>query len=180
MTTALRQLIDIPERVFKDDFVLRLGEGVSAEHAAETVKQYVVTNQLAGCFDDALGLITAALKANTSKAAYLHGSFGAGKSHFMAVLHLLLRHNPNARSLPELTTVVARHDEELKGKKFLLPTYHLLGARSLEDAVLGGYVEYVATLDPDAPVPAVYTSHAVFGTVARHRELLGDERFSAV
>ena len=47
-------------------------------------------------------LIAAALEASSSKAAYLHGSFGSGKSHFMAVLHLLLRHDPGARSLPEL------------------------------------------------------------------------------
>ena len=27
-------------------------------------------------------------------ATYLHGSFGSGKSHFMAVLHQLLQHHP--------------------------------------------------------------------------------------
>ena len=179
VTTPLRDLIDIPERVFKGDFVLRLGEGVTDEHAAETVEQYVVTPELAKCFDEALGLIGSALEARSSKAAYLHGSFGSGKSHFMAVLHLLLRHDPRARSLPELAEVVARHDAWLAGKRFLLPTYHLIGARSLEDAVFGGYVEHVARLHPEAPVPAVYASKAVFGTVAKTRELLGDEAFFA-
>jgi arylsulfatase len=45
----------------------------------------------------------------SSKAAYLHGSFGSGKSHFMAVLNLLLAGNTQARSIPELADVVARH-----------------------------------------------------------------------
>ena len=177
MTTPLRDLITIPERVYKGDFVLRLGEGVTDEHAAETVDQYVVTREIAKCFDEALGLIGSSLDAKSSKAAYLHGSFGSGKSHFMAVLHLLLRHDPRARSIPELAAVVARHDRAVAGKRFLLPTYHLIGARSLEDAVLGGYVEYVMRLHPEAPVPAVYSSKAVFGTVTITRELLEDEKF---
>src|SRR2546427_805396 len=66
MSTFLRDLIEIPERVYKGDFVLRLGEGVSDEHAQETVGQYVVTPELATCFDDALGLIHAALEARQS------------------------------------------------------------------------------------------------------------------
>ena len=52
----LRDLIDIPERVHQGDFVLKLSEGVSDAHAAETVANYVVTDQLRRAFDDALGL----------------------------------------------------------------------------------------------------------------------------
>ncbi|MCP9485022.1 MAG: hypothetical protein MSC30_04130 [Gaiellaceae bacterium MAG52_C11] len=177
MSTPLRDLINIPERVYKGDFVLKLGEGVSEDHAQQTLDAYVVTPQLAKSFDEALGLIQAAVEAHSSKAAYLHGSFGAGKSHFMAVLHLLLRNDPRARSLPGLAEVVGRHDEWLEGKRFLLPTYHLLGARSLEDAVLGGYVNLITRLHPNAPVPAVYASSAVFGTIAQFREDLGEEKF---
>src|SRR6266498_2693849 len=116
MSTFLRDLIEIPERVYKGDFVLRLGEGVSDEHAQQTVGEYVVTPELAKCFDDALGLIHSAIEARSSKAAYLHGSFGSGKSHFMAVLHLLLRNNPDARSIAELSPLIARHGGWLEGK----------------------------------------------------------------
>ena len=48
---------------------------------------------------EALGLIKGAVAARSSKAAYLHGSFGSGKSHFMAVLHLLLQGNAHARGI---------------------------------------------------------------------------------
>lgn len=179
LSTPLRDLIAIPERVYKGDFVLRLGEGVSEDHAQQTLDEYVVTPQLSKSFDEALGLIRSALEASSSKAAYLHGSFGAGKSHFMAVLHLLLRNDPRARSLPGLAEVVGRHDEWLAGKRFLLPTYHLIGARSLEESVLGGYVDLITRLHPEAPVPAVYASSAVFGTIAQFRKDLGDEKFFA-
>src|SRR6266702_1062156 len=116
MSTFLRDLIEIPERVYKGDFVLRLGEGVSDEHAQQTLGDYLVTPELAKCFEDALGLIRAALEAHSSKAAYLHGSFGSGKSHFMAVLHLLLRNNPDARGIKELAGAVAKHNAWTEGR----------------------------------------------------------------
>ena len=78
----------------KGDFVLNLAAGVADANAAATLRNYVVTPQLTACFDQALGFIKSAVDANSSKACYLHGSFGSGKSHFMAVLHLLLQDNP--------------------------------------------------------------------------------------
>ena len=77
----LKDLIEIPEKVFAGDFVLRLTEGVT--RPADTLRTYVVTPQLVGCFDQALGLIRSALESNTSKGAYLHGSFGSGNSNTM-------------------------------------------------------------------------------------------------
>ena len=87
--TTIADIFVLPERVHQGDFVLRLSEGV--ERAERTLSDYVVTEQLAGCFDDALSLIGSAVGANISKGTYLHGSFGSGKSHFMAVLTLLRR-----------------------------------------------------------------------------------------
>ena len=86
--TTIGDIFDIPTQVHQGDFVLRLTEGVT--RPADTLRTYVVTPQLVGCFDQALDLIRSALESNTSKGAYLHGSFGSGKSHFMAVLTLLL------------------------------------------------------------------------------------------
>src|SRR5689334_9340064 len=126
--TLIRDLIEIPERVHAGDFVLRLAEGV--ENKKQTLRDYVVTPDLVRCFDEALGLIGSALQTRSSKAAYLHGSFGSGKSHFMAVLHLLLQHDTDARAIPELAPVVDKHSAWLADKKFLLPTYHLIGATS--------------------------------------------------
>ena len=109
--------------------------------------QYVVTPQLVACFDDALSFIKSAVEATNSKACYLHGSFGSGKSHFMAVLHLLLQHNPAVRSIAELAKVCGKHDW-VENKKFLLVPYHMIGARNMESAILGGYVDHVMELHP--------------------------------
>src|SRR5215813_10314497 len=111
------RIVDLPERVHKGDFVLNLSEGVTRPKV--TLDTYVVTPQLVDCFDNALGFIRSALDSRTSKACYLHGSFGSGKSHYMAVLHLLLNHEPEARKRPELAPVCAKHGW-VEGKKFLL------------------------------------------------------------
>src|SRR3954465_7544727 len=124
METLISQLLDLPEQVHRGDFVLNLSEGVTAGKAERTLADYVVTPQLADCFDNALGFIKSALDARSSKAAYLHGSFGSGKSHFMAVLHLLLQHDEHARALRELAPICVKH-QWAQGKKFLLVPYHM-------------------------------------------------------
>src|SRR3954468_12874026 len=151
-TELLRDLIDIPERVHAGDFVLTLSKGVGEE---STIREYVVTPQLADCFDQALGLVQSAVEGRSSKAAYLDGSFGSGKSHFMAVLHAILRGDPDARGKKGLVETVAKHDAWLRGRKFLLVPYHMIEATSLESAVLGGYVDHVRRLGPDRALPPV-------------------------
>lgn len=90
--TLISDLIDVPEVVHPGDFVLDLSRGVT--DIDQTLRNYVVTAELAARFDEALALIRSALTDRSSKAAYLDGSFGSGKSHFMAVLHALLQDHP--------------------------------------------------------------------------------------
>ncbi len=177
MTTLLRDVIPIPEQVYQGDFVLKLTDGV--EKVEETLGTYVVTPQLATAFDDALGFVRGAVDAGQSKATYLHGSFGSGKSHFMAVLHLLLQHDPQARSVPELARVVAKHDDWVEGRKFLLVPFHMIGAKSMESAILGRYAEYVRLLHPEAPVPGVFLAEKLFADAEGLRRTLGDDAFLA-
>ena len=63
------------------------------------LKELIDIPELARCFDAALIYIRSAVQGCTSKATYLHGSFGSGKSHFMAVLHLILQGNAAARGI---------------------------------------------------------------------------------
>ncbi len=172
----IKDLINIPEHVHQGDFVLKLSEGVS--HAERTLAEYVVTEQLVKAFADALAFIQQAVKSGDSKAAYLHGSFGSGKSHFMAVLNLLLAGNTRARAIPELAGVVAQHGWT-EGKKFLLVPYHMIGARDMESAILGHYAEHVRRLHPDAPVPGFYLAEGLFRDAQELRSRMGDESFFA-
>ena len=175
MAIYIKDLIELPERVHGGDFVLKLTEGV--EHPEETLRPYVVTPELARNFDDALDFIKGAIQSSSSKAAYLHGSFGSGKSHFMAVLHLLLQQYPAAKSKEGLAEVVTRHNPWLEGKRFLLVPYHMIGQPSMEAAVLGGYVKRVLDLHPGAPIPGVYRAAGLFHDAAELRKTLGDAAF---
>jgi hypothetical protein len=152
--TLIKDLIEIPERVQRGDFVLNLASGV--EQAEQTLRNYVVTPQLASCFDDALSFTKSAVTAaqNRNKGAYLHGSFGSGKSHFMAVLHLLLQGNTVARGIAELSQAVKKHDDWMQSKNCLLVPYHMIGAESVESGVLGGMPGISASCTPRPRCPA--------------------------
>jgi hypothetical protein len=170
----LRDLVVIPDEVHAGDFVLSLSKGVGEK---STVTSYVVTEPLAHNFDRALGLIKSAVETNASRAAYLDGSFGSGKSHFMAVLHAILSGDPDARGKRGLADIVAKHDPWLTGRKFLLVPYHLPDSQSLDAAILGGYVSHVSKLYPGKPLPAVYRDDELLEDAKEQRNRDGDARF---
>ena len=179
VSALLREVLDIPEQAGAEDYVLRLTDSVEPAVIARTVNEYVVTPALAEAFDAALGLVAESLASGVSRGAFLTGSFGSGKSHFMAVLHALLRHDPTARAKSELQPVIARHDDALLDKKVLPLAFHLIGAESLEQALFQGYLRQISRLHPGAPLPAVHQSEAIFRDAERLRARDGDERFFA-
>ncbi|MET9731650.1 phage resistance protein [Streptomyces sp. NPDC006458] len=172
----LRDVIDIKKKISTSDFVLSLAEATTPEGAQNALKDYVVTERLLENFDEALALIKSSLDGHRSKAAYLHGSFGSGKSHFMAVLYALLSGDPAARARTEFDPVLTKHEWlTTDGKKFLLVPYHMLGAKALEQRVLGGYVTHVKKLHPQAPTPQVYRTDSLFADIRANRATYGDE-----
>lgn len=180
MTALLRDVIDIPERVGSDDYVLRLTDSTGDDQRiAATLDEYVITDPLRDNFFAAIDLVSDALARNTSRAAYLTGSFGSGKSHFMAVLYALLGNHPAMRT-SKFQALTGHYDGRLSGKKILRLTYHLLGAKSLEQAVLRGYVEQITRLHPDAPLPAVHLSDKLLTDAENLRkQMAADDKFLA-
>lgn len=174
MTTRIHDLLDLPEVVRKGDFVQDLTGGIAQPE--RTVKDYAITPKIVQTFEHALSIIGSALRDGRSQAAYLHGSFGAGKSHFMALLDLMLADHPAPWRRPEL--------HELRGKnpwigqkKLLQLPIHMLGAQDMESKILGSYVVWAARNHPDAPTPAVYADQGLFDDARRLRTTLGDETF---
>jgi len=176
MTMLLRDAIAIPEHVSASDFVLKLDAGV--EHASSTVGAYVVTDSLGRAFDAALASLASALATGGDRGSFVHGSFGSGKSHFMAVLHLLIAGDAGARALPGLQKAVAAHQEVL-GSAVLTLDFHLIGAESFEAALFAGYLRQVAALHPDAALPVLHNTDALFSDAQALRERLGDDAFLA-
>jgi hypothetical protein len=80
----------------------------------------------------------------------------------MAALYLLLQHNPAVRSVAELAPVVDRHNAWIQGKKFLLITYYMLSAKTMESHILGEYVNQVQRLHPGSKLPGVFLAESMF------------------
>lgn len=174
MAILLKDLIEIPERIFEGDFVLKLTEGIARPE--DTLRDYVVTPQLKDQFENSLSFVSSALTSNQSKAAFLHGSFGSGKSHFMAVLNLILEGNAQAWQHPDLSPIAARYTQ-LRQKKFLSLAFHMINATSMEAKVLGGYVEAIRQRHPDCSIPAVYRSEQLFDDARNLLSSMGEEAF---
>lgn len=175
----LKDVFSIPEATGAEDYVLRLTDATTGRGAAEAIDDYVVTPAIAEAFDQALDLVRDALRTGLNRGAFLAGSFGAGKSHFMAVLHALLRHDPHARAHRDLQQVITRHDAQLEGKNFLPLSFHFLAGNSMEEVLFDGYVKQVRSLHPDAPLPAVYQADALLRDAENLRTRMGDETFLA-
>jgi hypothetical protein len=174
LSSALRDLITIPQRVEAADFVIKLDEGV-ARHE-QTIRDYVVTDAIADAIAEGLEVVTAALGQQSSRGVFLDGSFGSGKSHYMAVLHLLLSGNVAARQIPGLESVVASHLNTL-GKNLLVLDFNLLGARSFEDAIFSGYLETIAAKHPDASPPVLHASDNLLEDARGLRARMRDDPF---
>jgi hypothetical protein len=174
MTTRIHDLLDLPEAIRKGDFVQDLTGGIA--HPDRTVKDYAITPKIVQTFEHALSIIGSALRDGRSQAAYLHGSFGAGKSHFMAVLDLMLADHAAPWRRAELHALRAKNPW-IGQKKLLQLPIHMLGAPDMESKILGTYVQWVAKHHPDAPTPAVYADQGLFEDARRMRGTLGDETF---
>ncbi|MEU5877902.1 PglY protein [Spirillospora sp. NPDC047279] len=167
----LRDVLDIPEEVLAGDFKVELSSGF--DEADQRIDEYVVTDQLKGAFRSALNVVKASVLGGKSNAAYLHGSFGSGKSHFMTVLHAVLEGQHAARRKDELQKLIADNDGWLRDRKFMMVPFHLVGVTDLDSAILGTYAEAARRLGLSSP--PVYRSDALLDDARRLRERLGDD-----
>ena len=174
MTTHIHELLDLPEAVRKGDFVQGLTSGIA--NPDRTVRDYAITPKIVQTFEHALSIIGSALRDERSQAVYLHGSFGAGKSHFMALLDLMLADHPAPWNRGELHSL--RSKNEWIGKKKLLQLpIHMLGSRDMESKILGLYVSWAAKNHPEAPTPAVYADQGLFDDARDLLRRMGNDKF---
>ncbi|WP_328811366.1 DUF6079 family protein [Rhodococcus sp. NBC_00294] len=173
---TLRSTFAIPETHGTDDYVLRLSDSVETDRVASTIDNYVVTPALVDAFDKALSVIDEAVRTRENKAAYLEGSFGSGKSHFMAVLHAVLGRAPEALAIPELQPVIAKHSS-LENATILRLTFHFLDADTIESALFDQYLRQIAALHPDTLPPVLHSAGGLFTDADNRRREVGDDAF---
>lgn len=176
MSTAIKSLFELPETIHKIAFVEKLAEAV--DHPARTAGTYVVTPPIAESFDRVLKTVAASLADLRSRAAYLHGSFGSGKSHFMAMTSLLLEGHEAAWRVPELHPLRPRYGF-VGQKKLLQLHFHMVGFESLEEAICLRYLRFLREQHPGAPIPGVFADEKLFADARRMLDLVGEAQFFA-
>lgn len=172
--SLIHELLDLPPAVRKGDYVQDLTGGI--KNPDKTVGDYAITAKIVQSYQHALSIIGSALRDGRSQAAYLHGSFGAGKSHFMAVLDLMLADHPAPWRRGELHALRTEFDWVGKKKLLQLPI-HMLGAHDMESKILGAYVQWVSERHPDVPLPALYADDSLFNDAKNLRATMGDASF---
>ncbi|MCA0156405.1 DUF6079 family protein [Tsukamurella sp. M9C] len=175
---TLRETFSIPESHGTNDYVLRLSDSVERGHMQGTVDAYVVTPAIAEAFDQALGTVEEALRTGENKAAYLNGSFGSGKSHFMAVLYGVLGRASETLAITDLQPIIAKHPRATEANLLRL-TFHFLDSTTIESALFDQYLRQIAQFHPDARPPVLHSAGGLFEDAARLRSEMGDEKFFA-
>ncbi len=172
--SSLRDILDLPREVTKSAFVVRLAEAV--ERPDVLMDTYAITPDIHNALGKGLGLIGNAMTERRNDAAFVHGSFGSGKSHFMAVLSLLSGNAPRPWAEPGLHDLLARH-EWVKTKKILRLHLNMIDAPSLGEKIFGDYLSRTLKLHPEAPVAPLFADGALFANASALRARLGDAEF---
>lgn len=178
----LRDVFDIPEDAV-DTFVLKLADSTKEDQLRSTVNDYVITDDIAENLNLALGFVDTALNTGNNQGVYLTGSFGSGKSHFMAVLYALLSKSPVTREIPELQKLIEKHPASVGAQRgtgdLLQIPFHFLDSTSIEDTVFRGALDRFSELHPDSPLPILHSSEGLFDDADRMRSAMGDDAFFA-
>src|SRR5690606_26530952 len=140
------------------------------------VRQYVITPAIERALGNVLGLAAAAVRENTSLGMYIHGSFGSGKSHFMAMFSLMLDGVEAVWRRPELHALKDAH-RALDGKRLLQLRFHMIGQANLESAVFTVYTRFVQEQHPEAPLPALFDDAPLFDSARAVLEQMGEKTF---
>ena len=170
----IHDLLDLPQAVRKGDFVQSLASGIDQPEL--TVRTYAITPDIVNTFSHTLEIVDSALRDGRSQAAYLHGSFGSGKSHFMAILNLMLANHAAPWKRGEFHELRERYDW-IGAKKILQIPMHMMGATSIEDKVFDAYIRWTQQHHPDAPLAPLFANRELFENASQLRQDLGEDRF---
>ena len=170
--TLIKDLIDIPDRVQKGDFVLRLSEDIQHPErvlrelrgharAGQELRRGADVHPQRGPGPDQQGDLPA--RQLRQRQEPLHGRAAPDPARHT-------RRPGRSRNWP---AVIQKHNDWLAGKKFLLVPYHMINAHDMESGVLGGYVDFIRRKHPDAPIPPVYMSAAIITQAEAERASYG-------
>lgn len=99
----------------------------------ENIRDYVITDTVADEMERLVDRIVAScVRHDAGEGHYLHGSFGSGKSHFMAILGLILENNPAiwTKDHPSIAAIRQHHGSWLAQHPILVVPVYMLGQKA--------------------------------------------------
>ncbi len=177
--TTVRDVFVLPEagELSRLGFVERITE-TGAAAARRMVGDYVVTPTVEQALPDILGQLEQCRRRGEDRGWFVHGSFGSGKSFFLAMLGMVLegREDVWQHPHPVFRTLEAAHRAWLAEQPVLVVRVHMLSERhtgsGLDRAVYSAFNATLLALDRP---PCVFSSvDKVLDEARREAERYGD------
>jgi hypothetical protein len=172
--SALHDLLELPESVVKSAFVVQLTEGV--RHPEAMLKDYAAHPRPPARLRPVARAGEVHARRRRSVAAYVHGSFGSGKSHFMSVLSLMLSPDATTQSFawkePELHALRVKHGWLAGEEDPAAAPAHDRGVVARGEA-LPRVPRAHPELFPDAVLPALFADEGLFANARELRAATG-------
>ena len=170
----IRDAFDIPETTDLDTFITRL-DTRDPDRIKRDLASFVLVDSVFEQVDKMLHVVGDRFKQGLDVGRFVHGTFGCGKSHLMAVLSKMFESEELVYEVgdPRLRELRGRHGW-VDQQNLLVVRLNMMGKSTL---VRGLYDAYHAALPPGT-APAVLTNHArVFELIDRDAERVGPATF---
>ena len=132
---TIRDIYDLPAEV--PPCIVKIQDFDDPNVLQENVRDYVLSETVAAEMERLVERIIRSCKRHEAGAGhYLHGSFGSGKSHFMAILGLILQNNSAiwTKEHPTIADIKNKHQAWLAQHPILVIPVYMLGQDSLQMA----------------------------------------------
>ncbi len=135
MNLTILDVFDLPQAI--PSCIVKIQDFDDEHTLAENIRDYVLTERMAAEMARLVDRIVASCdRHEAGEGHYLHGSFGSGKSHFMAILGLILRGHPAIWTTdhPAIQAVAAEHRDTLTARPILVVPVYMLGQSGFQSA----------------------------------------------
>lgn len=135
-TLTISDIFDLPADV--PACIVKIQDFDDPETLRQNVRDYVISDTVGQEMERLVErIVHSAVRQESGTGHYLHGSFGSGKSHFMAILGLVLQNNAAVweKEHPAVQRIHDKHGQWLAQNPVLVIPVYMLGQDSLQNAV---------------------------------------------
>ena len=144
---TIRDVFDLPPSIPR--CIVKIQDFDDEQTLQENIRDYVMTDHVATEMERLVDrIVTSCERQEAGEGHYLHGSFGSGKSHFMAILGLILRDHPAiwTKDHPAIQAMRSQYEARLAGRPILVVPVYMLGQSSFQSACYNAANEQLTDL----------------------------------